>query len=107
MDVADVGSALAAVDEFRPDVLVSDLAMPVQDGFDLLGFLRTRGHSPATLPAIALSAFAGAEHKQRALAASYQTFLSKPPEPHELLAAVASLGFARKRQLSGEFRIGN
>ena len=98
LDVPDVGTALVAVEEFRPDVLISDLAMPVQDGFDLLGFLRTRGHSPAVLPAIALSAFAGAEHKQRALAASYQAFLSKPPETHELLAMVASLGFARKRQ---------
>ncbi len=103
LEVADVGSALAAVEEFRPDVLVSDLAMPVQDGFDLLGVLRTRGHSPELLPAIALSAFAGADHRQRALAASYATFLSKPPEPHELLAAVASLGGARKQHVPGEY----
>ena len=98
LDVADVGNALLAVEEFQPDVLISDLAMPVQDGFDLLGSLRTRGHSPAVLPAIALSAFAGAEHKQRALSASYQAFLSKPPEPKELLSIVATLGFARRRQ---------
>ena len=78
--------------------------MPVQDGFDLLGFLRTRGYSPAKLPAIALSAFAGAEHKHRALAASYQAFLAKPPEPRELLTAVATLGLAGKRQSSGEFK---
>ena len=97
MDVSDVGEALAAVEEFRPHVLVSDLAMPVQDGFDLLGVLRTRGHSPAVLPAIALSAFAGPEHKHRALAASYQAFFAKPPEPRELLTAVASLGSARRR----------
>jgi signal transduction histidine kinase len=97
MDVSDVGEALIAVEEFRPHVLVSDLAMPMQDGFDLLGFLRTRGHSPAVLPAIALSAFAGPEHKHRALAASYQAFFAKPPEPRELLTAVASLGSARRR----------
>ena len=103
-DVSDVAAALNAVDEFDPHVLISDLAMPVQDGFDLLGFLRTRGHSPAKLPAIALSAFAGAEHKHRALAASYQAFLAKPPEPRELLHAVSTLGQSRKRQGSGEYK---
>ena len=102
-DVADVADALAAVEEFRPHVLISDLAMPVQDGFDLLGIIRSRGHSPAALPAIALSAFAGPEHKHRALAASYQAFFSKPPEPRNLLAAVASLGAPRKQQVSGEY----
>lgn len=103
-DVSDVAAALEAVEGFGPHVLISDLAMPVQDGFDLLGFLRTRGHSPAKLPAIALSAFAGAEHKHRALAASYQAFLAKPPEPRELLHAVATLGQNRKRQVSGEYK---
>ena len=103
LEVSDVAVALEAVEEFRPHVLVSDLAMPVQDGFDLVGFIRTRGHSPATLPAIALSAFAGPEHKHRALAASYQLFLSKPPEPRDLLTAVATLGASRKPQASGEF----
>lgn len=104
VDVADVGDALSKVDSFQPHVLVSDLAMPIQDGFDLVGFLRTRGHTPARLPAIALSAFAGAEHRQRALAASYQAFLAKPPDPRELLATVGSLGAARQRLTSGEFR---
>ena len=103
-DVSDVADALVAVEEFNPHVLISDLAMPVQDGFDLLGFLRSRGHSPAKLPAIALSAFAGAEHRHRALAASYQAFLAKPPEPRELLSAIATLGISGKRQSSGEFK---
>ena len=104
VDVADVGEALSRVESFEPHVLVSDLAMPIQDGFDLVGFLRTRGHTPARLPAIALSAFAGAEHEHRALAASYQAFLAKPPDPRELLATVESLGDARRRVTSAEFR---
>jgi signal transduction histidine kinase len=104
MDVADVADALTAVDNFRPHVLLSDLAMPIQDGFDLVGFLRSRGHTPARLPAIALSAFAGAEHRQRALAASYQAFFAKPPDPRELLAAIASLGGSRRRMITGEHR---
>jgi signal transduction histidine kinase len=105
IDVADVAEALSAVDQYRPHVLVSDLAMPVQDGFDLVGFLRTRGHAPASLPAIALSAFAGEEHRQRALAASYQAFLAKPPDPRELLALIGSLGAARQRRMTGEHRL--
>jgi CheY-like chemotaxis protein len=70
-----------------------------------VGFLRTRGHAPASLPAIALSAFAGEEHRQRALAASYQAFLAKPPDPRELLALIGSLGAARQRRMTGEHRL--
>jgi signal transduction histidine kinase/ActR/RegA family two-component response regulator len=101
LDVGDVAEALAAVESFRPHVLVSDLAMPLSDGFDLLGFLRSRGHSPAILPAVALSAFAASEHKQRALAASYAAFFAKPPEPRELLTAIANLGFTRRHIFAG------
>lgn len=104
VDVGDVGEALTTVESFAPHVLISDLAMPVQDGFDLVGFLRTRGYTPARLPAIALSAFAGAEHRQRALAASYQAFFAKPPDPRELIATIGSLGAARSRFISGEHR---
>jgi CheY-like chemotaxis protein len=96
IDVADVGSALRAVEEFSPHVLVSDLAMPNRDGFDLVRFLRARGYSASGLPAIALSAFADHEHKDRALGASFQTFISKPPDPRELLDAVAALGNAAR-----------
>ncbi|MEO6447127.1 MAG: response regulator [Gemmatimonadaceae bacterium] len=101
LDVGDVGKALDAVESFTPHVLVSDLAMPNRDGFDLLGLLRARGHTPESLPSIALSAFASAEHRDRAFEATFQSFLSKPPDPRELIAVVAMLG-ARRRQRSVE-----
>jgi CheY-like chemotaxis protein len=87
----DVGQALASVQQFAPGVLVSDIAMPHQDGFDLVKYLRRSGYDAQRLPAIALTAFASADDKRRALDAGFQTFLSKPIDPAELIGAVAKL----------------
>jgi hypothetical protein len=57
--VPDVGRALTLLEDFTPQMLVSDLAMPEQDGFDLVTYLRRNGYGPERLPAIAFSAFAG------------------------------------------------
>lgn len=91
MDVSDVTQALAAVEAFAPHVVMSDLAMPLRNGFDFISELRTRGHTPAELPVVALSAFASAEDKEKALSAGFQYFLSKPPEWRELLRVVKRL----------------
>jgi signal transduction histidine kinase/CheY-like chemotaxis protein len=75
-----------------PDVLVSDIAMPGQDGYALIRRVRQlvpeRG---GLVPAAALTAFAHSEHRQEALLAGYQLFLTKPVEPVELTEAVAKL----------------
>ena len=84
--------ALRAIDEQHPDVLVSDIAMPDQDGYELIRQVRLR--EPAQggrLPAIALTAFARKEDRDKAIRAGYQTHLSKPVEPFRLSAAVAEL----------------
>lgn len=91
MAVDSVDQALATVEAFNPQVIVSDLAMPVRNGFDLVAELRRTGHPEATLPIIALSAFASAEDKARALEAGFQQFLSKPPDSRELLRVVRRL----------------
>ena len=78
MDVPDVAQALGALSMFRPDVLVSDLGMPDQDGFDLIRQVRALGWSPEILPALALTAFARAEDRRQVLEAGYQSHLSKP-----------------------------
>lgn len=88
MDVDNVDSAIRAVEAFNPHIVVSDLAMPVRNGFDLVAELRRTGYNEQRLPIIALSAFASAEDKIRALDAGFQHFLSKPPEPAELVRAV-------------------
>jgi CheY-like chemotaxis protein len=89
MEAADAAQAMDAVEHFAPQVLVSDLAMPEQDGFDLLRFLRDSGRTQ--LPALALTAFASPEDKYRALSAGFQAFLAKPVDPAELLDVVARL----------------
>lgn len=92
-DVAVAESAAAAVqlvESFRPDILVSDIGMPEQDGYDLIREVRRRV-AAKTLPAVALTAFARSEDRRRALLAGFQTHVAKPVDPAELVAVVASL----------------
>jgi PAS domain S-box-containing protein len=75
-----------------PEVLVSDIGMPGRDGYDFIA--RVRALSPSEggdLPAAALTAYARAEDRRRMLNAGYSMHISKPVEPAELVAVVASL----------------
>lgn len=83
----------AALEEHRrqpADVIVSDLAMPDRDGFDLARTLRLATDSPH-LPLLAVSAHASAASRERAIAAGFDMFLVKPVHPGELVKAVARL----------------
>jgi CheY-like chemotaxis protein/anti-sigma regulatory factor (Ser/Thr protein kinase) len=76
----------------KPDVLISDIGMPDLDGFELLR--RIRALSPdegGKIPAIALTAFARSEDRTRALRAGFLVHVSKPVDPGELVATVASV----------------
>jgi signal transduction histidine kinase/CheY-like chemotaxis protein len=93
--VTIAGSAAEAVEVVkreRPMVLVSDIGMPDEDGYDLIRRVRllpdTQG---GNTPAAALTAFARSEDRTRALRAGYQSHVAKPVEPTELVAVVASL----------------
>jgi PAS domain S-box-containing protein len=80
----------------RPDMLVSDIGMPGEDGYQLIR--RVRALPPdegGRTPAAALTAFARAEDRTRALRAGYQIHVAKPVEPAELSAVVASLALRR------------
>jgi PAS domain S-box-containing protein len=96
--VTAFSSALEALDLLRdatgprPDILISDLAMPVEDGISLIRKVRDweRIHGGA-LPAIALTAYGRAQDRIRALEAGFQTHVSKPAEPAELIVVVRSL----------------
>jgi CheY-like chemotaxis protein len=89
------GSAREAFDALRadrPDVLISDLGMPEVDGFELIGWVRALGREAGgQIPAIALTAFARPEDRLKALEAGFSTHISKPVEPGELIATVASV----------------
>ena len=90
--VASAREALWAVERVPADVLVSDIAMPDMDGYDLLHQLRLHPSSRGRrLPAVALTAYAGREHRLRALDAGYAMHLSKPVGIPELLTAIAQL----------------
>ncbi len=96
LDVATADAAVEALSTFAPDVLVSDVAMPHQDGYDLIRRVRAAGWSAQRLPAIALTAFARDEDRRRALAAGFQSHCAKPPEPAAFLADVRALANGRR-----------
>jgi CheY-like chemotaxis protein len=91
--------ALGMLGRERPDVLVSDIGMPGMDGYALIRQIRAaQGVGAAGLPAVALTAFARPEDKQRALSAGYEAHLAKPVEPSTLVATVAGLSSLREKQ---------
>jgi PAS domain S-box-containing protein len=93
---SSTAEALKGFERSQPDVLVSDLAMPDQDGYDLIKYVRSRGRERGgNIPAVALSAYTRAEDRTRALAAGFQMHVSKPVDPDKLIAVVASLTHQR------------
>jgi CheY-like chemotaxis protein len=88
--VTAAASAREGLDAFlrdRPQIVVTDLAMPGHDGYWLLR--QVRAHAPATdVPAVALTAFTERYSREQALAAGFDAFLSKPIEPDVLCRAL-------------------
>ena len=79
---ASAAEALAALRRHRPDVLVCDIGMPGEDGYALLSRVRALAAEEGGLvPAVALTAYARADDRRRALAAGYQVHLAKPVDP--------------------------
>jgi CheY-like chemotaxis protein len=84
--------ALQVLEDVRPDILISDISMPGMDGYELISRVRASEIDRAKpIPALALTAFARAEDRRRALLAGYQSHLPKPLEPAELIAIIAGL----------------
>jgi CheY-like chemotaxis protein len=88
----DAHQALEILRSEAVDILISDIGMANEDGYYLIAQLRglTEEHN-ARIPAIAVTAYARAEDRQRLLLAGYQMHISKPIEPQELVAGIASL----------------
>jgi PAS domain S-box-containing protein len=84
--------ALTMLDEWQPDAIVSDIGMPDMDGYEFARELRQRSpEQGGRIPALALSAFARAEDREKALAAGYQGHIAKPVDPADLVRAIAEL----------------
>jgi CheY-like chemotaxis protein/anti-sigma regulatory factor (Ser/Thr protein kinase) len=81
-------AAIRSVEEWAPDVVVSDIAMPGEDGYVLVRRLRDLGGAARDLPVVALTAHARAEDRERAMAAGFQAYLPKPVEPSRLVRAI-------------------
>jgi signal transduction histidine kinase/ActR/RegA family two-component response regulator len=86
--VASAAAALTELERSKPHVLLSDLSMPGESGYDLM---RKVAAHDATMPSAALTSFGRPEDKERALAAGFRMHLSKPVEAKALVAAVATL----------------
>ncbi|MBE9155289.1 PAS domain-containing protein [Nodosilinea sp. LEGE 06152] len=85
-------AGLQLVTQHHPDVLISDIGMPGQDGFMLIRALRQRPEAEGgSIPAIALTAYAGAQNCDRALAAGFQRHLTKPIDLDELIRTLIEL----------------
>ena len=92
--VDSVSRALKEIASAKPEVIISDIGMAGQSGYDLIRRIRSLdpeegGH----IPAIALTAYAGAADRRRALLAGFQAHLPKPVEPDELVTLILSLTF--------------
>lgn len=94
--VGSAEAALRALDEERPDVLLSDVGMPDEDGFSFMKRLRLRpAETGGQTPAVALTAYARSEDRASALRAGFNAHLSKPFDAEELLGAIERLGRAK------------
>jgi signal transduction histidine kinase len=90
--VGSTGDALDALARARPDVLVSDIAMPDEDGYALIRQVRAlEADGGGRIPAVALTAHARPEDRTQVMTAGYQVHLPKPVEPSTLVEAVARL----------------
>ena len=87
---SSAAEGLALVETFKPDVILSDIGMPEEDGYDFIRQVRTK-RTARQLPAAALTAFARIDDRKRALRAGFQTHVAKPVDPEELTAVIASL----------------
>jgi PAS domain S-box-containing protein len=90
--VASAADAITVLAQSRPDVLVSDIGMPDENGYELISKVRKlKPEQGGNIPAVALTAYARTEDRMRALAAGFQSHVPKPIEPAELALVVASL----------------
>ena len=94
---ASAAEALATLARWQPDVLLADIAMPGEDGYALLSKLRAlTPRQGGEIPALALTAYAHPQDRERALAAGFHDYVVKPFEPPALVAAIAKLARTRR-----------
>jgi PAS domain S-box-containing protein len=92
MTAASTPEALARMAATVPDLMVADLGLPGEDGYMLLNHVRAmKALDAAALPAVALTAYARASDRERALAAGFERYVVKPVDPEELVNVIVSV----------------
>jgi CheY-like chemotaxis protein len=91
---SSAAEALDIADGWHPDVVVSDIAMPGEDGISLLHALRARRQTLGEVPAIALTAYGSGADRVRLLGEGFQAHVTKPFDPVHLAAVVETTAFA-------------
>jgi CheY-like chemotaxis protein len=92
MTAPSAAGALEILQRHRPDLILCDIGMPHEDGYSLIRKVRSRSAAEGgRIPAVALTAYARAEDRERSLLAGFQSHMAKPAEPVELLALIGSL----------------
>ncbi len=99
---ASCREALETLKRWKPDVLVSDIEMPGEDGYQLIEKIRLLApEQGGTIPALALTAYARVDDRIRALSAGYQMHLAKPAEPVELTVVITRLAGRNSKEFTG------
>jgi len=89
---SSASQAIDLIDRWKPDVLISDIGMPGEDGYELIRKVRARSADRGgQIPAVALTAFARTQDRLRVLLSGFQMHVPKPIEPIELVTVVASI----------------
>jgi PAS domain S-box-containing protein len=96
--VSSSADALAAIARAKPEVIISDIGMAGENGYELIRKVRALNpEAGGHIPAIALTAYAGVADRRRALLAGFQTHLAKPVDADDLMAVILSLTFQQER----------
>lgn len=92
ISVTSAAKAMVALDNYKPDILISDVAMPDEDGLSLIQHIRARSpENGGQIPAVALTAYAAKEDINRVLSAGFNAYLAKPFNAVDLIICVANL----------------
>jgi CheY-like chemotaxis protein len=90
---SSAAEALNLLERIKPDVIISDIGMPAEDGYEFIRKVRQLPpEKGGKIPAVALTAYARAEDRLRVLRSGYQMHIPKPVELAELVAVVANIG---------------
>ncbi|TAG90459.1 MAG: response regulator [Oscillatoriales cyanobacterium] len=104
LSVSSAAEVLVSLESFQPDVLVSDIGMPEMDGYTLLQQIRSLPASKGgKVPAIALTAYARVEDRERSLVCGFQDHISKPLDLNRLVQAVSDLARSSKKNSSRKY----